>query len=369
MMASGDPLDGLIDRIYDASIHPESWGEVVAQVGATVGATSATSLWFGQGGSELLQAHVWNINPVALDEYQQHYLSFCPRFRVSQGLAVGTVYDDRDERDAPSRTAREYYDFMDRYELGLARIVLAEKRSDLTIGMNFYNRAQDGLSSEGERMLAHLAPHFRRACNLAQRLDDVADRAALAESWFAARTASLTLDVSGNVVRVNDAAERLLGLADGLRVVQRRLVAATAADQARLREELGLALGLAQASGASSKGSFVLLSRPSGEPPFAVSAVPVTRPTSRERAIVIIAPTVPDISPNVLRRAFGLTPSEASVAAALAEGKSPEQIARDRLVSLQTIRSQMKAIYSRLDVRSQAELVSRVTAAALGVQL
>jgi DNA-binding CsgD family transcriptional regulator len=368
-MASGESLDGLIDRIYDAAIYPDAWGEVVAEVGTTVGATSATSLWFGEGGTELLQAHVWNINPEALTSYQQHYLAFCPRYRASQGLGVGTVYDDLAERAAPTRTAREYYDFMDRYELGLARIVLAEKRQDLTIGMNFYNRAQDGLSAEGQRILSELAPHFRRACNLAQGLGDVADRAALAEAWFASRTASLTLDASGNVVRINAAAEALLALADGLRVVQRRLVAATATDQARLREELGFALGLAPATGPRSSGSFVLLSRPSGQPPFALSAVPVPRPATRERAIVTIAPTVPRITPDVLRQAFGLTPSEASIAAALAEGKSPEQIARGRLVSVQTIRSQIKAIHARLDVRSQAELVSRITAAALGVRL
>jgi DNA-binding CsgD family transcriptional regulator len=368
-MASGERLDGLIDRIYAAALDQDSWSDVVAEVGATAGATSATSLWFGQGGTELLQAHLWNIDPEALVEYQQHYLAFCPRYRASQGMRVGAVYDDRHERDDPGKTARDYYDFMDRYELGLARIVLAEKRQNLTIGMNFYNRAQDGLSAEGQRILSDLAPHFRRACNLAQQLGDIADRAALAEDWFAARTASLTLDGSGNVVRINAKAETLLALADGLRVVQRRLVAATAADQARLRQELGPALGLAPANGAQSTGSFVLLSRPSGLPPFALSAVPMTRPTGQERAIVTIAPTVPHIAPAALSRAFGLTPSEASVAAALAEGKSPEQIARDRLVSLQTIRSQMKAIYARLEVGSQAELVSRITAAALGVRL
>lgn len=368
-MASGETLDGLIDRIYAAALFPETWRDVVAEVGSTIGATSATSLWFGEGGTQLLQAHVWNIDPDALVEYQQHYLAFCPRYRASEGLGVGAVYDDRQERAAPTRTAREYYDFMDRYELGLARIVLAEKRPDLTIGMNFYNRAEDGLSAEGQHILSHLAPHFRRACNLAQRLGDVMDRAALAEDWFASRTASLTLDASGSVVRINAAAEALLNLADGLRVVQRRLVAATAADQARLREELGFAIGLAPTTGPRSSGSFVLLSRPSGQPPFALSAVPVSRPTNRERAIVTIAPTVPHIAPPALRRAFGLTPSEASIAAALAEGKSPEQIARGRLVSLQTIRSQIKTIYARLEVRSQAELVARITAAALGVRL
>lgn len=42
---------------------------MVAEVGSTIGATSATSLWFGEGGTQLLQAHVWNIDPDALVEY------------------------------------------------------------------------------------------------------------------------------------------------------------------------------------------------------------------------------------------------------------------------------------------------------------
>jgi len=85
-MASGETLDGLIDRIYAAALFPETWRDVVAEVGSTIGATSATSLWFGEGGTQLLQAHVWNIDPDALVEYQQHYLAFCPRYRASPAV-------------------------------------------------------------------------------------------------------------------------------------------------------------------------------------------------------------------------------------------------------------------------------------------
>lgn len=262
---------------------------------------------------------------------------------------------------------REYYDFMDRYDLGLARIALAEKRPALTIGMNFYNSAGKGLSEDGETILGLLAPHFRRACNLTQALAEVEDRAALGEAWFQARAASLILDGKGNVIRVNAAGEALLALSDGLTVVKGRLLAATSRDRDRLDAEIAGALGISAPN--ASAGDFLLISRPSGLPAFAVSVVPLKQRAGRERVILTIAPTVPRLSPLGLQKAFGFTRSEALVAAALGEGRSPEEIADDRAVSLHTVRTQIKSLFQRLDVNSQSELVSRITAAALGARL
>jgi|GEM_PF-5775538 len=367
-MTSDESLDPLIDRIYAAALNPETWHQVIAEVGRRIGATSGTSLWFGPGGTELIRAEIWNIDPEALSAYQQHYLSFCPRYRASHGLAVGAVYDDRAARSAGTSRSREYYNFMDRYELGLARIALAEKRPDLTIGMNFYNRAADGFSDTGAQVLQQLAPHFRRACNMTQALADVTDRAALGDAWFQSRTASMTLDAQGNVLRMNSAAQRICSLCDGISTSRGRLVAASRADCARLDAEIARALGKS-AGKSSGSGDFLLIARPSGLPAFAVSVVPIGQAGSRERAIVTIAPTVPELSSGTLQRAFGLTPSEASIAVSLCKGRSPEEIALDRGVSLHTIRSQIKTIHTRLDVRSQTELVSRLTAASLGVRL
>lgn len=368
-MTSADTVDKLVDQIYATALQPETCGELVGAVGKALRATSATSLWYGRSGTELLQAHSWNVDPEALFNYERHYLSTCPRLRATRTLRAGTVFDDLKVRASPDPKVREYYAFMDRFDLGLARIALAEKRPELTIKMNFYNRAKDGLPVEGEDLLTFLAPHFRRACHLAQRLGDVFERAALGDVWLGARTASLTLDATGLAVRVNGAAEALLRLSDGLSLTRGRLVAGNAADHDLLRAEIGGALGQMSPGRFASTGAFILVSRPSGKPPYALSVVPLPRASGRERAIVTIASSQPSISAQSLEYAFGLTRSEAKITSALIEGKSPEEIAGDRGVSLQTVRSQMKSIYKRLNVGSQAELVSRVTAAALGVRL
>jgi len=60
----------------------------------------------------------------------------------------------------------------------------------------------------------------------------------------------------------------------------------------------------------------------------------------------------------ILVRAFGLTPAEAQVAARLALGELRETIADERGASLQTVRSQIKSIFAKLNVTRERELVS-----------
>ncbi|MBL4810859.1 MAG: helix-turn-helix transcriptional regulator [Rhodobacteraceae bacterium] len=60
---------------------------------------------------------------------------------------------------------------------------------------------------------------------------------------------------------------------------------------------------------------------------------------------------------ELLRGAFDLTPAEAEVMRALAEGHSPAEIARARARSIETIRAQLKTVMSKTETRSQSELV------------
>jgi DNA-binding CsgD family transcriptional regulator len=54
---------------------------------------------------------------------------------------------------------------------------------------------------------------------------------------------------------------------------------------------------------------------------------------------------------------YELTKVEAQVAISLANGYRPNEIAAIKNVAISTIRSQLKAIYRKLGVKSQAELV------------
>jgi DNA-binding CsgD family transcriptional regulator len=61
---------------------------------------------------------------------------------------------------------------------------------------------------------------------------------------------------------------------------------------------------------------------------------------------------------NDLVQAFGLTQTEAKLAALMAEGRSLEDIAGQRQTSLTTVRSQFKAVFAKTGTHRQSELVA-----------
>ena len=85
---------------------------------------------------------------------------------------------------------------------------------------------------------------------------------------------------------------------------------------------------------------------------------------SFSRALVIIkTPATPSAGlADNLQANFQLTSAEAEIALKMNQGQTPAQIAHARGVSVATVRSQIKRIYSKLDVHRQAELVARLRA-------
>ena len=54
---------------------------------------------------------------------------------------------------------------------------------------------------------------------------------------------------------------------------------------------------------------------------------------------------------------YGLTQAESKVAISIANGVNPDQIASINNVAISTIRSQLKAVFQKVGVKSQIELV------------
>lgn len=62
--------------------------------------------------------------------------------------------------------------------------------------------------------------------------------------------------------------------------------------------------------------------------------------------------------PHFLQQLFALTPTEATLARWLMTGRSINEYADERGVSIQTARTQLKAVLSKTGMRRQAELVA-----------
>lgn len=62
-----------------------------------------------------------------------------------------------------------------------------------------------------------------------------------------------------------------------------------------------------------------------------------------------------------LRQTYGLTQAEANVAIAILQGKNVEEIATERSVQANTVRTHLKQVFSKIGVRRQSELVWRLS--------
>jgi DNA-binding CsgD family transcriptional regulator len=76
--------------------------------------------------------------------------------------------------------------------------------------------------------------------------------------------------------------------------------------------------------------------------------------------LLYVTPVIqqPGPPPEILQALFDLSPAEARVAAMIAEGSSVDTAAQALSVKPNTIRMQLKAIFSKTGTNRQAELVS-----------
>jgi len=162
------------------------------------------------------------------------------------------------------------------------------------------------------------------------------------------------LDARGRVLDANSLAVRLLKAGDGMALRSGRFVFADAA------LELRLSRMIAQRGAGAAAAFAARVSRSAGAP-YRVVVTPVPEGADeRDVAFValIYAPDEQrDISTDVLRELYALTPAQAQVARSLFAGRSVEESAAALNLSPNTVRTHLKQIFTRCEVQSQAELL------------
>lgn len=86
--------------------------------------------------------------------------------------------------------------------------------------------------------------------------------------------------------------------------------------------------------------------------------------TSEKRPYAVMLIIDPDrllsISPQVIADFFGLTPAEASLSVAIAQGYTTSEYAQKKDVTFHTVNSQLRSVMSKTGVTRQAELVKLI---------
>ena len=262
-----------------------------------------------------------------------------------------------------------YNDFLrplgTRYLMGLK---LADAGSRVSM-LRIHRRARSGpYSSTDARKLRMLFPGFSRAARLHLNQLHLAQNGTVAAAVLdQLQIGIIVIDRGQRILHANAFAQDVLAQGSILTVQDGRLVplcieAGTAlrcsADEAcnGWRNSLeAAALGLRCAS----VGDYEL-----SVSPFADDGSMPLRPAASE-AFLVTLKKVERQPKNLavrLRSGFGLTASEASIVEQITQGKTLQQIAACNSISVHTVKTHLKAVFVKMEVRSQADLVRVVLA-------
>lgn len=371
----GISLRELLGRIYDAALEPVGWLEVVKGVERHLAAHS--SLLFlaeptmpGPTGGRFITESFTAKNAA---DYYAYYRQCDPGWVYKQSRPAGVVSARNlhmgDRQFAESEYFRDYGRFLPADVFYQAGLTIANEDGLMAVLAVQRGKRGGPFTPRDLRRLAGLYPHLRRAFQVGRRLDaGEAERRAQSALLDAQAHGIVLLDERGAMVWANRCAERLLAAADGLIISAAGLAAAEPGPSRQLRRLIRRTVGTGRGEGHSAGGA-MRLERPSGAPPLDVlvaplpgeQAAPGLAPRRVCAAVFLREPGQhPALMPSALMTLYGLTPAEARLACALAEGLSLAEAAERNSVSRETVRSQLKAVRAKMGLRRQAEVVREV---------
>jgi DNA-binding CsgD family transcriptional regulator len=223
--------------------------------------------------------------------------------------------------------------------------------------------SRGSLDASRKRLLEAVLPHLRRAAALHQRLVQLRDDALiLSDALELLALGVLTVDADLAVLFANAQAMDTVARGDGLHRSGGRLVLGDPALQQRLKT----AVARTAAGQANVETAWFCVRRPSGAPPFTLVVAPVAtgpnttvkRPPGGAATILVTDPASQEQLPPAahLAQRFGLTATEAAVARLAAMGRGMPFVAEALGVSLNTVRTHLKAVYGKTEVNQQAGL-------------
>lgn len=308
-------------------------------------------------------------DPAALDEFVA-IDGGDPRLnpRVRMGLQAPLLRSWHDVACSTEEELRRnfvYADYCRRHEIPYGSQTNLMRDDSMLIGLATLRSERRGPpQAEDRRAFEVLAPHVRSAVRMQLALEGRGAEI-IRGALDGMEVAAFVCDRAGLVRSHTGPAEAVLQR--GVLRLRGRRLGATGADEAR-----GLEAAIAAATGGRlvpgrDAVQTVLVRQADGPAAFEVVDVIALPPRPygfgfEPRAIAVVRGQHRGNRElaGLLSLAFGLTPAEADVAVRLAEGHTRETIAEERRASVETVRSQIKTVFAKLDVRRETELSARL---------
>lgn len=354
------------DAFHAAAFDERGWYPALEQLAAATGSRGGELITFGADATVPMHL-MTGVDPDLIPAFEAGggcTPEFNPRVKAGFAAPALQVLAEADFLTPDEHKHHPHYrEFACPWDIPFICLTVLERTENLLIGLSVVRSERDGhINSEQRRAFASIAPHVRAAVRTQMALENKGP-ALLAGALEALSIAAFVCDGTGSVRAMTPSAEALAGDGRTLRLKQGRLQAQSHEATRALENAIGAATkGLVRPAHPVMK---TVLIR-SEQAPLVLEVVSLPR---REcefgfpvRALVVVRGprNTQARKMAILQTAYRLTPAEVEIALQIADGRTAEAIAASRGVAIGTVRSQLKAIFPKLGVTRQLELVASV---------
>lgn len=349
-------------KLYEGTLDEAVWGRALLAVADRVRACATLLLAVNPSTGQVLREENHRCDPSALEQYARHWIFEDLRREYLTAIPVGSPTTEEKLRIPDWRRAPILNDFLLPNDLPHFMPTWLHKSTTKAVVLSLLGTRKRGpFDAEDIEALRQLLPHVSRALEIRDRLEQARVRAETLASHFSSLSFGVAvLDSTGKLLEANGIVEALLRTNSG---ISRKLDGTLT-----LRGSAGNELSRWIGSGARSASTETLLHVP--RPPAAPLSVMLTPLPVRSASwinrdprwlLLIFDPERRvGVCAELIARDLGISAREADVAALLAGGYSLKGLATRLGVSEHTTRSQLKSIFRKTGISSQAELIRRI---------
>jgi DNA-binding CsgD family transcriptional regulator len=342
----------LLDSLYDGVAVPERWSQAIQGLGVALGGVSVSVITHHQPTGQLSIADEGTLPAGIISDFLE-LNEFDPARVAAPMLAAGQIYIDHEfHGEATLQRMPFYRDFLGRYGIGNYALLPAGGDVASTHVLSVLRESdRRGFGVYEQSLMRVVQPHLRHVLNLRHQLGQEQHRARLFEGVFDALSFPLLACSSqAGLAMVNAAGRQWMAQAD--------------CPLGKMGTSLPLRGLLEQACGEGvekpTAGSLIM---PNGDVVVVLPFVSKTDAGSGALALIAVqgAAWRPLASGDMLRTLFALTPAEIRLVHHLVLHDQPlTMVAEQWGLSLNTLRTQLKAIFQKTYTHRQSDLLRLV---------
>jgi DNA-binding CsgD family transcriptional regulator/PAS domain-containing protein len=363
-------LPEFIGLIYDAAVEPSRWSLFLDRLCDMAPGAKSVMMLHDANTRSIRQSTTARWEEDWTTSYTDYYVKLNKWTEAFAYFDIGHA-TTVDEIVPPEVTLKsEFYGDWLRPQHLITGVTVSIFKENLRY-MNFSvlsDAVDSDVQAQNTALLQSLSPHLRRAGQINRQMSGLNFVSnAIEQAFDQVDRGVVLLHADGSSFYCNARAQQYLNLHDGLLIHRNGRVGCHNPDlEEKLLRAIFLAGETARGTG-DSAGAIMAVPRRVGPRPWSLMISPI--PSSAldfghaegAVALFIVDPNQkPVISVSSLREILGLTPSEARVAIALAEGRSPEEIAKEQGNTILTVRTHLRNAMSKAGISRLPELVSLV---------